>query len=406
MALFKYRAVDAEGKPAEGTMEEASARRVVLALEAQGLSVSTVEEAQPRPTILRRAAHLTWNDLEQFNDQFLTITRGNLPLAPSLATMAQDLRNPRLRAVLEDLRRDLEAGRSLEEAMARHPGSFPSMYTALVRAGERAGNLPGVFAALSGYAKRMVELKNDVQALLTYPAFLLVATVGFVYFIMVRVVPVFAEIFKDFGGELPAPTQFLVHLSDVIVRRSLALGALLVLLALLAFALHRLPVRTESGGRPGTWLLNHLPVFGRVYRQASLARFCRALGILLEARVPIVESLSLAGAATGNAMLAEAVSKGAQRVEAGATLADALQETGYFDNAFCWLLRNAEQRGEAPKALLILEDDYDRAINRMRKSILMLAGPVVAISIGIVVGFIVLSLYLPIFTLGDVISGT
>ncbi len=406
MPMFSYRAVDAEGTQVEGVMEEASARRVVLALETQGMKVNSVEESGSRSRLFRSKPRLTWSDLEQFNDQLLTITRGSLPLAPSLEAMARDLRNPRLKKVLDDLRRDVETGLSLEEAMNRQPESFPPIYRVLVRAGERAGNLAAVFSALSGYSKRMVALRSDIQIIMTYPFFLCLAAVGLVYFLMVRVVPVFAEIFRDFGGRLPAPTQLLVDFSDFVTRNGFLIACGFIVLILLGLTVRRLTRRTESGSLAGDWLKSMLPIFGRVYHQASLARFCRPLKILLDARVPILESLQLAAASSGNAVLEKAVARGAERIAAGATLADALEETGYFDNGFCWLLRNAEQRGAAPQALDILQEEYERSLDRMRKSILLMIGPVVAVVIGLIVGFIVLSLYLPIFSLGDVVSGS
>jgi len=149
----------------------------------------------------------------------------------------------------------------------------------------------------------------------------------------------------------------------------------------------------------------YFPVFGGLYARESLARFCRALGMLLDARVPLIESLHLAAAAAGNAVLGRAIIRGAEHVAGGTSLKDSLQRTGYFDHGFCWLLRNAEQRGETPRALIVLEEGYERSIDRLRKWTMLVVGPAVVIFIALMVGYIVVSLYLPIFSLGDVVSG-
>jgi type IV pilus assembly protein PilC len=405
MALFKYRAVDADGNPVERITEAASARDVVLALQAQGLTVNAVEEQGRRPSFFRKKTRLTWNDLDQLNYQLLTITRGGLPLAPALAAMAHDLRNPRLKAVIEDIRKDLEAGQSLEEAFNRRPESFPPLYTTLIRAGERTGNLAGVLECLCAQSRRMIEMKNNVQELLAYPLVVVVIAAALVGFLLTKVVPVYANIFKDFGGELPAPTRSLIVLSDFIVYRfPLVLAAVGIILV---FAVALLPslFRSDSGGYARDWLKLRIPLFGRAYASTSLARFCRALGMMLTERVPVVEGMALAAAGAGNAVLSRAVLQAAQRVSSGAPLADALEQTGYFDGGFCWLLRNAEQRGEAHNALLMLEEEHERAIELMRKWTMLVVGPAVVVLVGVVIGYIVISLYLPIFSLGDVISG-
>lgn len=405
MALFKYRAVDRDGNSVEGTMEEESARRVVMALQEMDLTVNAVEEVGRKPGLLRREARLKWEDLAQLNDQMVTITRSGLPLAPAIAAMARDLRNPRLKAILEQIRRDIEAGRSLSEAFERHPQSFPPVYTALIRAGEATGNLSGVFDCLSTYSKKLVELKSSVQELLAYPLFLIAFAIAIVLGLLVKVVPVYAEIFHDFGGELPAPTRLLVDMSDLVVGSPWVVAG--VLAALAAVCLFVLPplFRTESGGYRADKFKLLLPVFGKVYGAASLARFCRALGMLLEAQVPLLDSLNLAAAASGNAVLMRAAMDAARRVSGGSPLAEAFKQTGYFGSSFCWLVGNAEERGNVAEALLVLEDDYERSVDHMRKWVMMMAGPVTVIVIGLVIGYIVVSLYLPIFTLGDVVSG-
>jgi len=404
MARFRYRALDQAGNPVEGDMEEASARRVMAALEERGLQVNSIEDMDAARKFPKRA-RLTWNDLEILNGQLLMLVKSGLPLAPAIGAMASDLRNPRIRGILEDVRRDLEEGKSLSEAFSRQERSLPPLYVTLVRAGEHAGNLSAVFEALTAYSRRMLELRSSMREVLTYPALVVIAAACVVFFVVTKVVPVYAEIFKDFGGELPAPTRLLLSISDVFVNHLAgSLAAIALFLGLVLFA-WSLAWRQGSSGYGLDWVKLRLPVLGPAYRQASLARFCRAFAMMLDARVPMSDGLTLAASAAGNAVLARGISDVIKHVENGGALAEGLDRSGRFDHGTCWLVRNAEERGELPRALLVIGDGCERSIDWMRRWFSLFAGPIIVIAVGIVIGFIVVSLYLPIFTLGDVISG-
>jgi type IV pilus assembly protein PilC len=405
MKLYKYRGADKDGNAVEGTIEEDSQRNAVLALETQGIRATIVEEEPPAQRVVPRKSRLSWSDLAQFNEQLATITSGGLPLSPSIAIMAKEVKSTRLRSAFDHLRRDLESGKSLDEAFVSQPTAFPPMYVTLVRAGERAGNLPEVFSHLSAYSKRMLEIKNMVQEILTYPIVVILAAFGLVTFLMIKVVPVYAAIFSDFGGQLPAPTRLLVNLSDLYIRNVGILAVIVCALILLGVVLLPSLFRGESGGYARDWLKMRIPLVGRLFRNGSKARFCHALAMLLNARVPVLESLELAAAAGGNEVMRRAIAVATVKIGGGMPIAEAFSSTGFFDAGFCWLLKNAEQRGDVPNALQVLEKDYERTLENLRTSLLFLAGPVVIVSIGCVLGFIIISLYLPIFSLGDVISG-
>lgn len=406
MAQFRYKAVDPDGNPVEGVMEEASARRVVTLLQEQGLTVNSVDKTGGDSFAFLRRNRLSWQDLSEFNDQLLTITKSGLPLAPALKAMAVDVRKARLRNVLQDIQQQVEAGNTLESALTRHPGSFSPVYVSLVRAGERAGNIAAVFECLSTYSRRMVDLKSSIQEMMAYPSMLILAAVVIVSGILVKVVPVMAEIFQDFGGALPWPTKFVLNITNMFLDHNVLLLIVTIVILVILAKVFVSFLHGESSGSRMDWIKLHIPGFGRVYAVASLARFCRALGLLLQAKVPILESLQLASAAAGNAVLAKAVRYAGRQVANGATLAEGLKESRYFDHSFCWLLGQGEQRGELAESLLLLDEDQERSVDRMRKWIMMVTGPVVVVCVAVIVGFLVVSMYLPIFSLGDVISGT
>ncbi len=406
MPSFKYRAVDEEGAPVEGTMEEQSAARVTMLLRERGLQVSSVEPTEKQRGFLRMKRKLTLEDLHLFNEQLLAITKSGLPLAPSIKALARDAGNRRIIPLLENIRRDLERGATLEEALSQHPETFSPVYTSIVRAGERSGNLSGTFSHLCAYSARAVEVRNSLQEVIAYPVVILIAMVFVLGLLVLKIVPEFTEVFSGFGSQLPYLTRFWVDLS-YLLRSHFAVVCIGFALAVAAITYVLKSIfRTESGGYALDRLKMHLGVFGRLYAASSMARFSRSLGLLLSSQVPIDESLDLAAAASGNAVLSRAVEHASKGVERGERLSDALEETGEFSHTFCWLLATAEERGEVDDALLQLADTFERNVSRLNTMVIRLAVPVTVIVMGFIVASVIVALYLPIFTLADTISGS
>jgi type IV pilus assembly protein PilC len=405
MPLYTYRAVDHDGKPVEGTMQAESARLATAALKERGLQVNAVEDAEERRGFPRMKQRLTWQDLDLFNHQLLAIVKSGLPLAPSLRALAEEVNSRRLKRVLDDVRVQIEAGSSLEEAISKHPESFSPVYRAMIRAGERTGNLSGVLSQLTAYSSRMVEMKNSIQEAVAYPILILVACAVIVGFILTMVVPICASMYADLGRGLPAPTRFVVDASNFVVGHAITLPACIIGGVVGLCLILRLLHRTEPGRYRLDWLRLRVPIFGAMYSSASLARFSRSLGLLLGSRVPIGESLNLASAVAGNGALRRAAIEGAHLIEGGERISDALASTGFFTHTFCWMLSTAEDRGDVDGAFLELAEVYETGVTRMDKLVLMLVGPILVIAVAIIIGYLVISLYLPIFVLGDAIQG-
>jgi len=404
MPLFEYRAVDPDGKAVEGTMDEPSARRVTEILTERGLQVNSVKEAGKRFGLVRLRSRLTWDDIDLLNRELLAINKSGLPFAPSLKALGQDISNRRLRPVLADIHAQLEAGSSLEEAFSRHPESFSPVYRSMLRAGERTGNLTGVLSHLCAYSARMVEVKNAVQEALAYPVFVVIAACIVLWFLMIKVVPTFAAIFKEFGGQLPGLTQLLVDVSNFLMDQWVTLFVWVGVGLIVVSTAYKFWHRTDTGGFVLDWTKIHVPVFGRLYEASSMARFSRSLGLLLSSNVPVLEALDLASATAGNDVLRRAATDAAQSIAGGERMADAFESTGRFSHSFCWLLATAEERGEVGSALVDLADSFEGSTGRIQRTIVTLMGPLTIIALGILVGFIVLALYLPILILGDAIT--
>ncbi len=405
MPVFTYRAVDADGKASEGTLEAASAHACVVELTEQGLRVNAVEAVEERGgRFLRKRGALTWQDLDLFNEQLRTITKSGLPLASSLNALASELKGEKLKRVVRDIRFKLEAGASLAEALEGHPESFSPVYRSMVRAGERSGNLSGVLSHLCTYSTRMVELKHRLQEIMAYPAFVVVAVCAVVGFILAKIVPEFMEFYDDFGAELPFPTRSLAFLSTALRHRGaevltwVSVGA--VALVFLGYFLRR----SATGSYAFDWLALHMPVFGARNHAGAVARFSRSLGMLLANEVPVLESVALAGEAAGNAVLRNAARTAARHIENGTTIANALSATGFFAGTYCWMLDNAERAGEVDAALLSLADACEQDLEYRDKLIVSMAGPITLLVLGVLVGFVVVALYLPLYTIGDAIG--
>ena len=405
MTMYKYRALDPEGNPVEDSMEAASAHAVTQKLQERGLTVSSVKEAYPDRRLLRVSGKLTWEDLQLLSEQLESIVKSGLPLVPSLKALASELRNPRLKPVLERLHQDLERGVSLEDAVDKQHEYFPRVYPALIRAGEATGNLAGVMGLVSQHATRMADLKQRLQLALIYPVILAVTAFFIISFLMMKVVPVFAEIFGELGASLPAPTKLMLEVSDLFQHSFANLALALAILVGLGIGT-LLWMRSSVAGRCRLDTIKlYLPWVGPTYHLGVQARFCRLMGLLLESRVPVLDAMELSGAAAGSPVLGRALEDAVLEVASGERLADALEHTRFFGHDTCWLLSTTEERGTTEEAFSSLAIRFEHQAVAHEKFLGVMAAPVFVLLIGLVVAFVVFSLYLPIFTLGDSISG-
>lgn len=403
MPMYTYEAVDPYGEAVTGSMEESSARVVTQILEERGLQVSAVEQLGERK-LFYPAGRLSWADLNRLNDQLLAIVKSGMPLSQALDAFAKDTRSSQMRTVLERVRNDVEAGHGLAEALGRHPEHFPAVYICLVRAGEKAGNLAGVLSLLSVYTGRRVNLGQTFRLAVTYPAIVFVGAFAVLLFLMTQVVPMFTEIFSDFGSGLPGPTRFVVDLSFFIVKH---FGWIIAALCIFAVGF---VIFLRAGSARGSRfyfldrIRSRLPVISRMQRAAVIGRFCRSLALLLKSGVPLLESLDLAGASSGSEALRRAVRDASKRVNAGERIADALSESRFFPYSFTWLLSTGEERGEMDETLLVLAEQYEQELAYYDQLIGGLLSPVLVVLAAILVGLLVITLYLPVFSLGDALS--
>jgi len=405
MPLYTYRAVDENGRAVTGTTDKSSARQVAAILRERGLQVSSIEPAQKRRGIPHLKRRLTWEEVNLFNEQLLAIARSDLPLVESLRALAADIESSRLRPVFASLQHELERGATLDEALAGLENQLPPAYVSAIRAGERTGNLPGVLAMLSEESARMVNLKNTVQAALAYPVLVTLATLLTVFFLFHTVVPEFAVLFDDFGGGLPWITRTLLGISRSVQRNWAYLMAGFAVVA----AFFILWWRGYSRSGPRSVFMDRLRLwsgpFGRLYYAVSMSRFLRSLAMLEASEVPLLENLDLSAAASGNAVLSRAARRVSESTAQGEPISKAFEDAGFFDHTCCWLLAEAENRGDVAETMRHLAGMYCRTSERLDSVLATALTPVIIVFIGLTVGLIVVAMYLPIFSLADVMSG-
>lgn len=405
MPVYSYRAVNADGEAFEDTVEAISAYDLTQSLEAQGLRVTSIDFTGPPAGFTTNAKQLTWEELRLFSEQLGSIARSGYPLVPSLAAMSDELEQPRLRAATEQLRSDLERGTSLEAAFRHQESRFPPLFGALVRAGELTGDLPTVLDMMNEHATRMVSVNHRVKMALAYPLLLAICAVSVILYQLLYIVPVFADIFLEMEAQLPAPTRFLLTVSDVLRHNWSGVLMGFALVALGFVALYVLLKRQPDGRRFLDGCKLYFPGIGMAYQGVVQARFCRTLSLLLGARVPLIDALLLAGAASGSAVLEKAVSRASDVVAQGGRLVDGLRESRFFGPSFYWLLGTAEERGQVEYALDNLAESAERTVRTREQLLGSVITPALTIFLGLIIGFMVVALYMPIFTLGDQIGG-
>ncbi|MCX7021133.1 MAG: type II secretion system F family protein, partial [bacterium] len=360
----------------------------------QGLLVTAIEPVAVRDVKVKR------RDLVVFTRQFSTMLGAGLPLVQTLATLAEQ--SPEgLAEIAVDLRRQVEAGQSLSAALERFPKTFGRLYVALVHAGEVSGNLEVILDRLAGYLERADSLRRRVSGALTYPAVVLSMVILLGMGFLVFIIPLFEGIYNNFGAQLPLPTQVVVALSTFFRDYWWILA--LVIAASIFFV--RFYGDTAEGRlRLDRWKLG-APIFGKLFIRVAVARFTRTLGTLVRSGVPIMDGLAITAATVGNRVLERAVLETRRAVGEGRTFAEPLAETDVFPPMVVAMVAVGERTGRLEEMLNRVAEFYDDEVEVAVANLSALLEPVLMIILGIVVGGLVVSMYLPIFQMPGLVGG-
>ena len=401
MPEFSYQAIKGSGQVVRGTLVAETEPALLEELRQMGclpIQVAAKErEGGGRFSVLGRRG-LGSGDRLAFARQLATLVRAGVPLERSLVLSRDLAERPALRAVVDDALRELRAGRSLADSLAANGRFFPPLYVAMVRAGEASGTLPAVLDRLVEFEEFSAELKGYLLSALIYPALLVTVGGAAIALLLGFVVPRFAEVFEQAGKALPLPTQVLMEVSSLM--RSYGWAAILALAG--ALGLGSRWVRTESGRRRwDRWRLK-APLLGDVSLKLEIARFAKSLGTLLNQAVPIIAALRLTREVLTNRVVAESVEPLIQGIKRGQGLAAPLAATRLFPPLAVQLMTLGEQTGKLDSMLLELAAIYDKEVRVATKRLVALVEPAVILTMGLVVGSIVISTLLAIVSINEV----
>jgi type IV pilus assembly protein PilC len=340
-------------------------------------------------------------DLAVFTRQFSTMIDSGLPLVQCLDILSKQTEATALREVITAVMHDVEAGTTLAEALSKRPEAFDSLFVNMIDAGEAGGILDKILSRLANYIEKAETLKRKVKSAMTYPAVVLCVAGGAMVFMLLVIIPVFAEVFADFGGSLPLPTLIVVKLSDF-VKQTWWMGGLAI--AGFIFALKRYR-KTEKGARRIDAMLLRSPVLGDLVRKASIARFTRTLGTMISSGVPILAGLDITARTSGNKIIEDAIQLTKASIREGETIAQPLRESKVFPPMVVQMISVGEETGALDKMLEKIADFYDEEVNTAVDTLTSIIEPVMIVVMGTMVGGMVVAMYLPMFKLINVVAG-
>ncbi len=393
--VFEYEGKDKNGKIVRGEMRAGGEAMVNASLRRQGILITKVKKRR-----VSGGRSIKQKDIAIFTRQLSTMMRAGVPLIQSFDIVARGSPNPRLTRLLTDIRSDVETGTSLSAAFRKHPLYFDALYCNLVEAGEAGGILEALLDRLAIYQEKTMAIKNKIKSALIYPIAVLVVAFVVLAVIMIFVIPAFKDVFTSFGADLPAPTLVVIAMSEFFVKYWWAIFGFIG--GGTYFFLESWK-RSEKMQKAMDRLLLKVPVFGELVNKSAVARWTRTLSTMFAAGVPLVEALDSVGGASGNAVFAEATEKIQKDVSTGSSLTTSMQTTGVFPNMVLQMCSIGEESGSLDamlgKAAEFYEDEVDEAV----KGLSSLMEPFIIVILGTLIGGIVVSMYLPIFKLGQVV---
>ena len=400
MPVYSYTARDRSGKLLTATMEANSQREVAAALRDKGLFVSEIKAPKTGlQTDIKLPAFLdkpNVRDVSLFSRQFATVINAGLPVVQSLNILQRQAERQGMKDALGKVRTDVETGMPLSDAMAKHPSIFNRLYIYLVRAGEVSGNLDGILERIAAYQEKQMALRGKIRSAMTYPMVVLVIAIAVSWFLLTGIVPQFAQILDQLGGDLPIITRVLVAISDFLrFRWYILIGAAIVAVVGLAFY-----YRTDNGRHVIDRLLLRLPVFGVLLQKSAIANFSSTFGLLLKSGVNIVESIEITRGTAGNAIVEDVLIEAKDAVQRGEQLSVTMAKYPLvFPPLVSSMVAIGEETGAVDAMLDKIAAFYEREVDEAVDQLTAALEPMLIVFLGVIVGFIVAGMFLPMFAI-------
>jgi len=395
MPNYSWKGRTRAGRIQEGVLVADSKDAAIAALRKQQIIVTAVTEKGKEFALPTLKGSVTPKELAVFTRQFSVMIDAGLPLVQCLEILGSQQENKGFKHMLLQVRQDVESGSTLADAMRKHPKAFDDLFCNMIAAGEAGGILDTILQRLAHYIEKNVKLRGAVRSALVYPIAVITIAIGVVWIILWKVIPTFATLFEGLGASLPLPTRVTIALSHFIGSWwwliFLTIGGTI-------FLLNRYHA-TYTGRRHLDWLLLKFPVIGMVLKKIAVARFCRTLSTLVSSGVPILEGLEITARTSGNAIVEDAIMATRRSVEEGRTIAEPLKETDVFPSMVVQMVAVGEQTGALEVMLSKIADFYEDEVDEATTNLLALLEPIMISFLGVVIGGIVISMYMPMFDL-------
>jgi type IV pilus assembly protein PilC len=418
MPTYAYEAMNSSGQEVKDEVEAATSEEAIAKIRSKGFFPTKVRERAAKKKVQKKADQATAGPTRKmpisiggvprkqlcaFTRQLSTLQDAGLPILRSLQILEQQQRPGLLKAILGAVGDDVEGGSSLSDAMAKHPKAFDKLYVNMVNAGEAGGVLDLILARLADFMEKAQKLKKKVIGAMIYPCVVISIAVGIVSMIMIFVIPKFKQIFKDFKVELPGVTQALLDISAWFADDY---GwAYVLAFPFLVIAGLRLAKMSEGGKHAVDQVKLKIPILGAIVGKSVIARFTRTLGTLISAGVPILDAINITKETCGNEVFARAMTKVHDAIREGESFADPLRATKVCDAIVVNMVDVGEETGDLDKMLLKVADNYDNDVDVLVGSLISILEPVMVVILGVIVGFIVIALFMPMVTLISAVSG-
>ena len=403
MATFVYKVRDRSGKIFSGNMEGENKSSVVSRLREMDYFITSVSEKKKNILFSNQTTlfqNVKLRDITIFYRQFATMVNAGLTLVNSLDILTEQVENKTLSNIIKLVKSDVEAGFTLANAMAKHPKVFSELYISMVRAGEIGGVLDEILNKIADLMEKDFALRQKIKSAMAYPSFVIGAAVLMTIFMLTFILPQFVGVFAQFGGELPALTQFFVTLTYLFNKYWYIFFAVFAALvfAFLAY------IKTPNGKLNFDKFKLNAPIFGEINRKGAIARFTRILGTLIKSGVPILEALSVSSNAIGNLVISSAVLGAKTKIKEGQSISGPLAASGVFPPMVTQMIMVGEESGELEEMLINVAKFYDQEVDRTVEKLTAIIEPLMMVFIGLTIGTMIIAMYLPIFNMVNLIQ--
>jgi type IV pilus assembly protein PilC len=400
MPSFVYTAREtASGREIRSSVEAANEQSAIAALLNRNLLVVSIQEKLAKKG-KAQGGKVSLNDLVVFTRQLATMIDAGIAIVQALQALAEQTPNKVMRDVISDVCSRVQSGESYSEALQKHPKVFNRLYVSMIAAGEKGGLIAEIMARLATYLENSERLRKKVKTAMMYPTAVTVVALGITTFLLIKVIPVFKDVYTGFGAKLPAPTQTLMDISDL-VRHWFVLLAILAAAAIWSWFSF---IKTKSGQQFWDAKRIKLPVFGAIAHKICLARFTRTLASLIRSGVPILEVLQIVSQTVGNVIMEKAIKTAMADIERGEGISVALGKNPIFPSMIIRMLSAGEQTGKIDEMLERVSNFLDGEIESTLSGLMSLLEPILIVVLGVVIGGMVICMFLPIFNLANIVN--